>query len=432
MKKIWMRILIIGLLLILVVTGVLFAIPNTRERIIWHINDWATQLRARLNPPEQVGFEPNQVVTLDLQSTMTVLAASTVETPLITHEESPTATATIEPLPANARIEGGTYFTQRGFNNYCAPANMSMLLSYWGWNGKIEDVGKVLKPYPMDKNVMLYEMLDYAQSLGYGGFIRVGGSEEILKQFVAAGFPVLIERGVFFHDLTGLTSWMGHYGVISGYDDSIQIFTMQDSYIVEGENFQIAYDTLLNEWQSFNYMYLVMYTTDRADDALSLLGADTDEFENFRRAWVQASNETTVFSAREQFFAWYNVGTNLVGLQDYAGAAAAYDTAFLLYNSLPEDLSYRPFRILWYETGPYKAYFYTGQYQRVIDLATNNALGTIRDNEFALEETYYWRGQAYLALGDQEAAIDDFRTALRYHEGFTPAVDALNSLGLTP
>lgn len=432
MKKTWKKILLVGLLLALVAVGVLFAIPDTRERILWHLNDWATQLRARFNPPEQIGFNPNQSVTLDLQATLTALASDVGQTPLATHDVPPTATATPEPLPSSAKIEGGTYFTQRGFNNYCAPANMSILLSYWGWSGKIEDVGKALKPYPMDKNVMLYEMLDYAESLGFGGLIRVGGSEQMLKTFIAAGFPVLIERGVFFYDLTGLTSWMGHYGVITGYDDTTRMFTIQDSYIEDGEDYQIAYDVLLNEWQSFNYMYLVMYSADRQEEAVSLLGADADEMENYRRAWIQASNETAMFTQREQFFAWYNIGTNLVGLQDFAGAAAAYDTAFLLYNDLPEDLSYRPFRILWYETGPYKAYFYTGQYQRVIDLATNNALGAIRDNEFALEETYYWRGQAYLALGDQESAEDDFRTALRYHEGFTPAVDALGSLGLTP
>ncbi len=432
MKKTWKKILLVGLLLALVAAGVLFAIPDTRERILWHLNDWATQLRARFNPPEQIGFNPNQSVTLDLQATMTALALAIGQTPLATQDVPPTATATPQPLPASAKIEGGTYFTQRGFNNYCAPANMSMLLSYWGWSGKIEDVGKALKPYPMDKNVMLYEMLDYAESLGFGGFIRVGGSEQTLRTFIAAGFPVLIERGVFFYDLTGLTSWMGHYGVITGYDDNSRMFTIQDSYIEDGEDYQIGYDVLLNEWQSFNYMYLVMYSADRQEEAVSLLGADADEMENYRRAWIQASNETAMFTQREQFFAWYNIGTNLVGLQDYVSAAAAYDTAFLLYNTLPEDLTYRPFRILWYETGPYKAYFYTGQYQRVIDLATNNALGAVRDNEFALEETYYWRGQAYLALGDQEEAEDDFRTALRYHEGFTPAVDALGSLGLTP
>jgi len=62
----------------------------------------------------------------------------------------------------------------------------------------------------------------------------------------------------------------------------------------------------------------------------------------------------------DQFFAFYNYGSNLVSLRDFAGAAKAYDTAFALYDSLPEDMSIRPYRILWYQTGPYFAYYYTG------------------------------------------------------------------------
>ena len=437
MKKTWKKILLIGGLCLVVITGLLFAIPRTRESILWHLNDWATQLRARFNPPEEISFDPNQSATLDLQATMTALVPLATSTPESTNEITPIESPTQEPLPMKTNIEGGTFYTQRGFNNYCAPANLSMLLSYWGWDGKVEDVGKVLKPYAMDKNVMLYEMLDYAESLGYEGFIRSAGSLNTLKQFIAAGFPVLIERGVFFHDLTGLTSWMGHFGVVTGYDEDTRNFTIQDSYIETGPNnngadYQMPYDTLLDEWQSFNYIYLVIFPQDQKQQAYDLLGADSDETTNYQNAWILASNETTAYVDRKQFFAWYNVGTSLVGLQDYSGASAAYDTAFYLYNLLPEDLSYRPFRILWYETGPYKAYFYTGQYQRVIDLATNNALGAIRDNEFALEESYYWRGQAYQALGDLDTAIDDFRTALRYHPGFTPAIDALVNLGETP
>jgi hypothetical protein len=39
---------------------------------------------------------------------------------------------------------------------------------------------------------------------------------------------------------------------------------------------------------------------------------------------------------------------------------------------------------------------------------------------------------AELATGDQANAINDFRESLVWHEGFTPSIDQLNKLGLTP
>jgi tetratricopeptide (TPR) repeat protein len=140
-----------------------------------------------------------------------------------------------------------------------------------------------------------------------------------------------------------------------------------------------------------------------------------------------------IYSERgvNQFFAWFNYGTNLVQLRDYSGAAEAYDQAFTLYNALPND-STLPYRILWYQTGPYYAYYYMARYQDVIDLATNNSLEMVRDDEPALEESYYWRGKARVAIGDQSGAVEDFTTCLTYHPDFTPCVTELSALGLYP
>ena len=52
---------------------------------------------------------------------------------------------------------------------------------------------------------------------------------------------------------------------------------------------------------------------------------------------------------------------------EYGQSALAYDTSFTLYNALP--VADRPYRIMWYQTGPYKAYYYTSRYQDVITLA---------------------------------------------------------------
>jgi len=48
-----------------------------------------------------------------------------------------------------------------------------------------------------------------------------------------------------------------------------------------------------------------------------------------------------------------------------------------------------------------------------------------------LEESWYWRGMAKIALGDQAGGIADLRSALRYHPGFLPAIEALKTQGIT-
>jgi hypothetical protein len=82
---------------------------------------------------------------------------------------------------------------------------------------------------------------------------------------------------------------------------------------------------------------------------------------------------------------------------------------------------------MWYQTGPYFAYYYMGRYQDVINLATQ----TIDYVEKPyLEESFYWRGRARAATGDVTGDISDQRTALKYHPGFQPVLDELNRLGV--
>ena len=114
-------------------------------------------------------------------------------------------------------------------------------------------------------------------------------------------------------------------------------------------------------------------------------------------------------------------------LQDYAGAAAAYDEAFALYPTIPAKE--RPWRIMWYQTGPYWAYYYTGRYQDVINLATTTLDAM---SEPVLEESYYWRALARAALGDSNGAIKDLRSSLKYHPGFEPAIIQLLEFGIAP
>jgi tetratricopeptide (TPR) repeat protein len=85
---------------------------------------------------------------------------------------------------------------------------------------------------------------------------------------------------------------------------------------------------------------------------------------------------------------------------------------------------------MWYQTGPYWAYFYTGRYQDVISLADITLTDTI--SKPTLEESIYWRGQAKYMIGDTPGAIADYREALRLHPNWGPAMQALQDLGVQP
>jgi tetratricopeptide (TPR) repeat protein len=318
---------------------------------------------------------------------------------------------------------------QHGLWNYCAPANLGMALSFWGWQGDRMDTGEVLKPYAKDKNVMPYELESYVnEQTDLKVVSRVGGDLELIKRLLAAGFPVLVEKGAYIKDFSGVVSWMGHYEVVTGYDEGRTVFITQDSYFQP--DFEVAYDVFEQGWRSFNYTYLVIYPPKREAEVLAVLGPDADPTENLRRAAQKASDEIFALTGVDQFFAWYNRGTTLKDLQDYGGAAAAYDEAFAIYNTLPEDKSIRPYRILWYQTGPYYAYYYVNRYQGVVSLATT-AIDAALD-EPALEESFYWRAMAKAAAGDSAGAIEDYRVSLKYHPGFEPTLYQLQLLGVEP
>ena len=307
--------------------------------------------------------------------------------------------------------------------NNCGPANLAMALSYWRWEGDQRDTAAYMKPNSRDKNVMPYEMAQYVlDETEYSVFLRVGGDLETLKDFISAGYPVIVEKGF---EGAGFNGWMGHYEVVNGYDDEKAVFYVQDSY--KGPDLEVPYDVMETQWQAFNYTYLVVYPPEKNPEVVRLLGVNADKQANFKEAEKKARAESETLDGRDLFFALFNLGTNLVYQQDYTGASIAYDAAFANYLTIPEEE--RPWRMLWYQTGPYFAYYYTGRYQDVIDLATTtlNAM-----SEPILEESYYWRGKAKLAIGDKEGAIKDFEKSIKVHPDFQPSVIELQKLGIEP
>jgi tetratricopeptide (TPR) repeat protein len=416
----------------LCLVGIYF-IPPVHDHLAWRVNELFLRAAYLLNPPAKAVFVPTQQgvslpsVTPIITTTATPPATAPPTQPGPTDIPTPTLppTAVPTPLPGQVTLSGVRYQDQHGRYNYCAPANLAMALSFWGWPGNRDIAGPVLKPDEKDKNVMPYEMADYVtNNTNLGVVLRVGGDLDLIKRFLAAGYPVLVEKGTYLRDLTNVVSWMGHYQVITGYDEAGGYFITQDSFIKPDH--QVKYEDMLKGWRAFNYAYLIIYPTDKEAEVLGLLGPDADETANYQNAALKASNEIYGLSGIDQYFAWFNRGSSLVKLEDYGGAAIAYDEAFKVYPNIPE--AERPWRMLWYQTGPYFAYYGVGRYYDLLYLAdgTLNAMQSDKN----LEESYYWRGMARAALGDQAAAIEDFRLGLKFHPGFEPALYQLKLLGV--
>ena len=435
MAKYWKKILL-GVLVLVVLAGIIASLPPVRDRLSTHLDNLKAQIYYELHPPEKVSFVPQDEVAKIVQQTIQALtpsastsgSASPTPTPEVVKETS-TPTIVPTPLPASVNLQGIRYMTQHFGMNECAPTNLAMALSYWGWSGTREDPVQYLKPFPDDKNVMPYEMASYVQDkTDLAAIVRWGGTSQIIKSLLAAGYPVVVEQGVFLPDIsTGQPSWMGHYLVVSGYDDASQVFIVQDSYLPDGNNYHLSYDKMVGDWRSFDYVFLVVYPKDKKNDLFTVLGSYADEASSDRIAGQIASNEISTLSGVDQFFAWFNRGTSLVHLQDYKGAANAYDEAFKVYSGLPED-NKRPWRMMWYQTGPFYAYYFTDRYQDVVQLATITINAA---SQPYLEESFYWRARAEVALGDNQDATNDVRTSLKYHPGFSPSLDLMNQLGIT-
>ena len=401
-----------------------------QDTVGWRIDSFVVEAYYALRPPSERLFTPDPTLVAMVQATLAAHTPTPTPgppsgpspTPLI----SPTATLQPTPLPESVYLAGAR-FEYQGLNN-CGPANLAMTLSYWGWEGDQRPVAAYTKPNPGDKNVMPYELAAFVgDETDFEAIVRVGGDLELLKRLLAAGFAPLVEKG---YDIrrTGM-GWYGHYEVLLGYDEAQERFTGHDSYV--GEDKPISYELLDAMWRHFNYTYIVVYPAEREAEVLALLGPAADETTAIQLAAQRASDEIFRLDGRDQFFAWFNRGTNLMLLRDYAGAAAAYDEAYALQASLNLDDLASPWRILWYQTGPYWAYYYTGRYEEVYRLAIDS-LDELNPKPPQLEESLYWRGLAREALGDVEGAIADLRLSLEYHPDFEPSLAALARMGVSP
>lgn len=434
----------IGLLLLL---GFYF-LPPVHDRLAPWLDSLRTQIKYFINPPEEAVFQPAQQSAIEtiVSGTLTPQAAVATPTPTQTPRPGPTLTPTFTttPLPATVKLSGFKYVDQKNRWNYCGPANLSMALDYVGWDGDRDIIAKSIKPGIQDPkldfiqqgrsdvNVMAYEMVDFVnEETQFRALSRFGGDIDLAKRLLAAGFPFIAEKGYYEKDYSGKVAWLGHYQFVTGYDDAKGVLVVQDTWN-DGPNFPITYDEFMasEAWLSFDNIFIVVYQPEREDELMNVLGPYADQQWAAQHALRIAEERIGKSSGIDSFFAWFAKGTSHVALLEYADAAVAFDQAFAIYNDLGKDDKQRPYRMMWYQTGPYWAYFYSGRYQDVISLSDITLTETI--SKPTLEESIYWRGRAKYMIGDTPGAVADFRESLRLHPNWPPAIQSLQDLGLQP
>ncbi|MCA9997297.1 MAG: C39 family peptidase [Anaerolineales bacterium] len=328
-------------------------------------------------------------------------------------------TATPWPIPTAARLNGIEHQFQE-WNN-CGPATIAMTLSYFRFHVTQSDTATYLKPNPEDRNVSPTEMAHYVnEQTPLQAISRANGTADMLKLFIANNIPVIIELGIEPPGEYRWLGWYGHYLLVVAYDDAQQQFWVYDSWFgtsdtpMENANRdgrELSYETLARDWPHFNRNYIPVYQPEQAELAAAIIGDNMDDAtmwqNNLRVAQTEAARDPN------NAFFWFNLGTVYNALGQYDEAATAFDQARAIGL---------PWRMLWYQFGPYEAYYQVGRYDDVVLLADV----TMKDRPY-FEESFYYKGLALQAQGDAAGATALFNEAIRFNPYFEPAALALNS-----
>jgi tetratricopeptide (TPR) repeat protein len=328
---------------------------------------------------------------------------------------SATPSPAIQPaLPAVA-LTGQLRHEWQTWNN-CGPATLSMYLSYYGAYLGQDAVRETIRPNWEDKHASAHDMAEYAQAQGLNALVRYNGDADRLRLLLSNGVPVMV--ATWHIDSKG--EQMGHYRLITGYDDAAQEWIVWDSLEARGVSaskpyvgVRLSYEEMEHTWPVYSGIHLVIYDEAQAPTVRAIVGEDWDDATMWRRALADA--EALVEAAPENGFAWFSLGTALLRNNRAEEAAAAFDRARVIGL---------PYRMMWYQFGAFEAYYQVGRHEEVIALAD----ATIKVTS-DVEELHYWRALALEALGDLDGARAALRTALEKKANYEAARVALARLG---
>lgn len=409
-------------ILLLITTPLPTALPEPLQPADVSILDVSVPTIPNANPSSTLAATATQ------QTAATGIEEAHVATlaPSGTLPPKPTETPTLMPSPTTipspdmVRL-AGLKVTPQKYNN-CGPANLSIVLNYYGHKANQLEIGESLKPNYEDRNVSPHELVSYVtEETGLLAKEVYGLSLEDLKRLLAADFPVIIEKGLLLDATHG---WMGHYLTLFGYDEEEEVFYGLDTFLgpwdSTGRTFEyLALDEL---WAQFNRVAIIVFPSGLTDELAMILGSHGEVDEVMWQATVDRARVALEADA-DDAFAWFDLAGGL-----YHQATLTGDDALYLQSAAAFDRAREiglPWRTLWYQFEPYQAYLAAGRFDEV--LALTEAVMTTSGGR-NIEETYLFRGHALLASGDLVGAERAYAQALRLNPGLDVARKALQSL----
>jgi len=322
---------------------------------------------------------------------------------------SPSPTPSMLPIPKDITLSNGSYHIFQSFNN-CGPAALSMALRFYRINVSQEIIGQALRPYQIlggdndDKSVTLEEVAEKSKEYGLIPYLRPMGNDEIIKQFIANGMPIIARTW------TKPNEDIGHFRVVKGYDDNRGVFIQDDS--LQGHDLEYSYAEFDELWKKFNFEYLVLVPKEKQKLAEQIIGNDIDEKTVWTKAVENSKKEIAInpqdSDARFNLsVAYYHLGEHQKSVDEF--------------EKVESKLS---FRTLWYQIEPLKSYFELGNDDKVLTI-TNQILN---NENRAFSELYILRGKVYLKQGNSDLAKQEFEKAVLYNSNLKEAQDLLNSI----
>lgn len=368
------------------------------------------------SPPPTAVPTPTPLPTTS--TTPTAAAALAATLPAV-----PTATAlppTATPLPAR-HVLADVAVVAQSFSN-CGPANLAIVLDYWDSAESQSTIAAVIRPNQEDRNVSPWELRDFVnRHTDLRAVAHAGGDTALLRRLLAAGFPVIIQRG---YDVAEL-GWFGHYLTLYGYDDADAVFLSRDTSAgpFDGAPRRDAYAAVDAMWHQFNRNFVVVFAPPDGDRVSALLGPT---YADDAAMWQHAADQAAAAVAADPAdpFAWHNLGVSRTRLAlptgdaaQLAAAGAAFDQARAIGI---------PSRLLFYEQTLLENYLAAGRLDDLLWLTTIMTT-SVPAGRF-VEELDYYHGVALHAAGDVAEARAAFERALRVNPAYEPARAALAAL----
>src|SRR5579884_3734968 len=224
----------------------------------------ATPLGRALVPgPHDKGVIPSLEIE-DVRGDDTAPRRVDVIEPSLSYDVAPRRLEPLAPPPAAKVLLGPLPFISQTANN-CGPASVAEVLGFWGINRAQAEVQSVLRgdgnPYGMTPG----GVPGYAASLGMDVVMGTSGTQDLLKELLRAGFPVIVNQTVSLSDLTF------HYRPIEGFDDELGVFIASDPLI--GPEHPISYAEFDRDWAYTGNRFMVIHPPDKGDALNAALAA---------------------------------------------------------------------------------------------------------------------------------------------------------------